>query len=414
MSTPSASAVVARARLDELGFRAVDDFEAAAGHGVAARVEGRNILVGSARFLEERGVDAAGLAGAVARHSQAARTPVAVAIDGQAAGVLAIADPLKPGSGAAVAALTAMGIEVWLLTGDHRATAEAVASQVGIPPDRVLAEVLPGAKAAKVAHLQAAGRRVAMVGDGINDAPALATADVGVAIGGGADVAIEAAGVTLVGGDPRGVVSALVVAGRTMRVIRQNLFWAFAYNILLIPVAMGLLYPTFGITLSPAMAAGAMALSSVSVVANSLRLRRLDVGPEDVRPEGHGLVVRLRDASFLAAIAVVAAGIVTGVLAADRAISSGATQLEVVAKGTAFAPTELHLKAGALALVTLVNEDPVVHDWVVEGVENIDVPTRPGQTATLRFRIDTPGTYRILCTYPGHAAAGMVGSLVVD
>ncbi len=168
---------------------------------------------------------------------------------------------------------------MWLLTGDARTTAEAVAREVGIPAERVIAEVLPAEKDATIERLRGEGRTVAMVGDGINDAPALARADLGVAIGTGADVAIEASDVTLVGGDPRLVASAMALSRATIRVIRQNLFWAFAYNVLLIPVAMGVLYPAFGITLNPAFAAGAMALSSVSVVANSLRLRGVDVRP---------------------------------------------------------------------------------------------------------------------------------------
>ena len=198
---------------------------------------------------------------------------------GVAAGLIAIADPVRPGSAEAVRELRAAGADVWLLTGDARATAEAVAREVGIPPERVLAEVLPADKDATVQRLRAEGRTVAMVGDGINDAPALARADLGVAIGTGADVAIEASDVTLIGGDPRLVASAMALSRATIRVIRQNLFWAFAYNVLLIPVAMGVLYPAFGITLNPAFAAGAMALSSVSVVANSLRLRGVDVRP---------------------------------------------------------------------------------------------------------------------------------------
>jgi Cu+-exporting ATPase len=202
-----------------------------------------------------------------------------VAVEGALAGFIAIADPVKSESGAAVRRLTELGLEAWLVTGDASATAAEVARQVGIPADRVLSDVLPEAKAAAVERLQADGRRVAMVGDGINDAPALAQADLGVAIGTGADVAIEASDVTLVGGDPRLVASAIALSRGTLRVIRQNLFWAFAYNIVLIPVAMGALYPAFGITLNPAIAAGAMALSSVSVVSNSLRLRRLDVTP---------------------------------------------------------------------------------------------------------------------------------------
>jgi Cu+-exporting ATPase len=205
------------------------------------------------------------------------RTPVFVAVDGRAAGLLVIADPVKPEAAEAVAQLTKRGLEAWLVTGDGRATAESVARVVGIAPERVLAEVLPGEKAERVRELQSAGKIVAMVGDGINDAPALAQADLGVAIGTGADVAIEASDVTLVGGDPRLVTSAIALSRRTMRTIRENLAWAFGYNVVLIPVAMGALYPFLGLTLNPALAAGAMAFSSVSVVLNSLRLRGADV-----------------------------------------------------------------------------------------------------------------------------------------
>ena len=272
---PLGAAIVARARIDELGFRPTDGFESMAGHGVTGVVDGRRVAVGSARLMAELGVDIEGIRAAIDGAAGAGRTVAVVAIDGAAAGVLAIADPIKPEAAEAIAGLEAAGIETWLLSGDARATASAVAARVGIPEERVLAEVLPGDKAAMIERLQADGRVVAMVGDGINDAPALAQADVGVAIGTGADVAIEAAGVTLVGGDPRGVAAAVVLSRATMGIVRENLFWAFAYNVILIPVAMGVLVP-FGIALNPALAAGAMALSSVAVVTNSLRLRRVD------------------------------------------------------------------------------------------------------------------------------------------
>ncbi len=202
-----------------------------------------------------------------------------VALDDVLAGVIDVSDAIKPGAAAAVRDLRAAGIEVYLLSGDSRAAAEAVAAEVGI--EHVIAEVLPGEKAAHVEALQREGRRVAMVGDGINDAPALAQADVGIAIGTGTDVAMEASDITLVGGDPRLVAVAIRASEGTLRVIRQNLGWAFGYNVLLIPVAMGLLYPFLGLRLDPILAAAAMAFSSVSVVLNSLRLRNLPLLPPD-------------------------------------------------------------------------------------------------------------------------------------
>ena len=267
---PLAAAILAGAAARDLGRRPVEDFEAIAGRGVRGRVEGRMVLVGTAAFLEAEGVDVGELGSAAGLPSAVSY----VAIDGRAAGLLPTIDEIKPEAGAAVAELQAAGIEVWLVTGDQARTAMTVAAAVGIAPERVMAEVLPAGKAAAVASLQARGLRVAMVGDGINDAPALAQADVGVAIGTGSDVALEASDITLVGGDPRSVAAAIRLSRQTLRVIRQNLAWAFGYNVVLIPVAMGALYPIAGITLNPAMAAGAMALSSVSVVTNSLRLRR--------------------------------------------------------------------------------------------------------------------------------------------
>ena len=278
---PLGAAILARARMDELGFGEVSGFAAIAGAGVEGNVRigqaRRHVLVANRRLMLERGVALAGLETAAADAEATGRTVAYVAIDGAAAGLISLGDPVKATSAAAVRSLTEAGVEVWLVTGDGRATAEAVGRQVGIPPERIEAEALPADKAATVERLQARGLVVAMVGDGINDAPAIAQADLGVAIGTGADVAIEASDVTLIGGDPRAVATAIDLSRATMTVIRQNLFWAFAYNIVLIPVAMGVLYPAFGIALSPALAAGAMALSSVSVVANSLRLRGFEV-----------------------------------------------------------------------------------------------------------------------------------------
>jgi P-type Cu+ transporter len=247
-------------------------FEAVAGHGIAATVEGRAVLLGNRRLMDDRGVDVAALEDRAAALADDGRTPMFVAVDGRAAGLLAVADTLKPEAVEAVGALRALRLDVVMITGDNRRTAEAVARQVGI--ERVLAEVLPEGKEREVRRLQEEGRRVGMVGDGINDAPALARADVGIAIGTGTDVAIEASDVTLIRGDLRGVVAALALSRATLRTVKQNLFWAFVYNTASIPVAAGLLYPFTGWLLSPVLASAAMSLSSVSVVANSLRLRR--------------------------------------------------------------------------------------------------------------------------------------------
>ena len=274
---PLAAAIVARARVDELGFRRIDGFATAVGGGVGATVVGedgrRDVLVGSARWLRDRGADVGLFAEAAAKAAADGRTVAFVVVDGTPAGMVTITDPVREDASAGVAALTRDRIETWLATGDGRATAEAVGRAVGIPPERILADARPADKTALIERLQAQGRTVAMVGDGLNDAPALARADLGVAIGTGADVAIEASDVTLPGGDTRGIARAIELSRSTMTVIRQNLFWAFGYNVLLIPVAMGVLYPGFGITLNPALAAGAMAFSSVAVVLNSLRLR---------------------------------------------------------------------------------------------------------------------------------------------
>jgi len=276
---PLAAAILAGAASNGVDVGRAEDFRSLGGLGVEGRVDGRAVLLGNRTLMDQRGLDIGDLAEQADALADAGQTPVYVAVDDSVAGLLGITDPIKPEAAQAIRELRSRGIDAWLLTGDHRRTALAVARQVGIEADHVMAEVLPGQKADQVKRLQAGGRSVAMVGDGINDAPALAQADLGVAIGTGADVAIEASDVTLVGGDPRLVVSAIDLSRGTLRVIRQNLFLAFAYNVLLIPVAMGVLYPFFGITLDPGLAAGAMALSSVSVVGNSLRLRRMNARP---------------------------------------------------------------------------------------------------------------------------------------
>ncbi len=272
-----AAAIVAGARERGLTVPAAAGFGSVTGQGVHATVAGHPVLVGSARLLAAAGISASALDTAVAELSAQGKTPVLAAIDGEPAGILAVADTVKEDSAAAIAALRRLGVEVVMLTGDNARTAAAIARQTGI--SRVLAEVLPGQKAGEIRRLQAEGRTVAMVGDGINDAPALAAADVGLAIGTGTDVAIEAADITLVSGSLAGVVTAISLSRATMRNIRQNLFFALAYNAIGIPVAAGILYPIAGIRLSPILAAAAMALSSLSVVGNANRLHRYHQAP---------------------------------------------------------------------------------------------------------------------------------------
>jgi P-type Cu+ transporter len=280
---PAGEAIVERARAAGVGTRPITDFRAIAGRGVEGNVDvdgqARRVLVGTRSLLTSEGVELGEAAGEIAGAAQSGAGVALVAVDGRLAGWLTLRDRVKAEAAAAVAEARSAGIDVWLLSGDGRAVTESIAAEVGIAPDRVLAEVLPEDKAAEVTRLRREGRVVAMVGDGINDAPALATADVGIAIGTGADVAIEAADVTLVGGDPRAVAAAIRLSRATMRVVRENLGWAFGYNVVLIPVAMGVLYPVIGVLLNPGLAAGAMALSSVSVVLNSLRLRAVPVRP---------------------------------------------------------------------------------------------------------------------------------------
>ena len=269
---PLGEAIVRRAREENLELLEPRDFHALAGHGIEASVDSKRILLGNLRLMEERKIVLNGLIRKAEDLSRGGKTPMFLAVDEKASGVIAVADTLKENSKEAVDVLHRMGLEVVMLTGDNERTARAIAGQIGI--DRVLAEVLPEKKAEEVKRLQAEGRKVGMVGDGINDAPALAQANVGIAIGTGTDVAIEASDITLIGGDLRGVVTAVALSKATIRNIKQNLFWAFAYNTVLIPVAAGVLFPFFHILMNPIWAAGAMAFSSVTVVSNALRLRR--------------------------------------------------------------------------------------------------------------------------------------------
>jgi Cu+-exporting ATPase len=269
---PLAAAIVAGASLRKLALADASDFRAISGKGVAGKVAGRAVVLGNAAMLEELRIDPSSFGARVEELRRDGQTVMMVALDGRAAGLIGVADPIKASTSEAVRMLHGEGIRIVMLTGDSRATAAVVASKVGV--DEVRAEVLPDAKAAEVRRLQEQGRFVAMAGDGINDAPALAQAQVGIAMGTGTDVAMESAGVTLVRGDLRGIVKALRLSRATMRNIRQNLFFAFIYNSLGVPIAAGVLYPYFGLLLSPIIASAAMSMSSVSVVGNALRLRR--------------------------------------------------------------------------------------------------------------------------------------------
>ncbi|HEX2037775.1 MAG TPA: copper-translocating P-type ATPase, partial [Chloroflexota bacterium] len=314
---PLGEAIVARARELALHLPKAEAFESVTGKGIRASVEGRELLLGNRALMEEVGVRLDGLDARAQELARGGATPMYVAVEGQGAGLIAVADTLKPESREAVEELRALGLEVWMLTGDNRATAEAIAREVGIDPRHVIAEVLPEQKAEQIKALQAAGggKVVAMVGDGINDAPALAQADLGIAIGSGTDVALAASDVTLIGADLRNIVTAIALSRKTVAVIKQGLFWAFAYNVLLIPVAMGALYPFTGVLLDPVLAAAAMAMSSVAVVTNALRLRgftRPASAKAILRPS---LRSRLGDAAYLAGVAVLSLAVGAGLTA---------------------------------------------------------------------------------------------------
>lgn len=416
---PLGQAVVDLARARDLDLTEdVEEFQAITGRGVSARVGGARVLIGSSRLLVEDGISTAVLEDRANALAATGKTPVLLAVDGRPAGLIAIADTIKPESRQALSQLKALGLEVWMLTGDNERTARAVAASLGI--ENVLAEVLPGDKADKISELQAAGKSVAMVGDGVNDAPALAQADLGIAIGTGADVAIEASDVTLVGGDPRAIVAAIALSRKTIGVIKSNLFWAFAYNVVLIPVAAGGLYFLTGDLLNPGLAAAAMALSSVSVVTNSLRLRRFKV-PEKAQEIAHpSPAARALDYGYLIGIAALAAFLAIGGFLWTKSAEAATPAVRISAKqangALAFDPAELRLSArpGDTVRVVFTNDDTAPHDWRVEGIPNGDIPIlRPGQTFSLLLRIYDEGTFEYICSVPGHAELGMKGTLVI-
>ncbi|HHG5796124.1 TPA: heavy metal translocating P-type ATPase, partial [Pseudomonas aeruginosa] len=269
---PIARAIVESAVEGGIALPTMTDFDSVTGMGVRATVDGARVEVGADRFMRELGLDVSGFARTAERLGNEGKSPLYAAIDGRLAAIIAVADPIKSSTPAAIAALHQLGLKVAMITGDNARTAQAIAKQLGI--DEVVAEVLPEGKVEAVRRLKATHGQIAYVGDGINDAPALAEADVGLAIGTGTDVAVESADVVLMSGNLQGVPNAIALSKATIGNIRQNLFWAFGYNTALIPVAAGVLYPAYGVLLSPIFAAGAMALSSVFVLGNALRLRR--------------------------------------------------------------------------------------------------------------------------------------------
>ncbi|KQV69609.1 ATPase P [Nocardioides sp. Root122] len=313
---PLAQAIVDRARDTGTELAEVTSFDAVPGHGIDAVVEGRRVRVGNLALMGLAGTDVAELEEVAARAAERGETPMYVAVDDEAAAVISVADTVKPESAEAIAQLEALGLEVWMITGDNAATAQAVAAQVGVR--HVMAEVLPADKAAQVARLQAEGHVVAMAGDGINDAGALAQAEVGIAIGTGADVAIAASDITLIGGDLRSIVSAIALSRRTVTTMRQGLVWAFGYNVLLIPVAAGALYAWDGLLLDPVLASAAMVMSSVSVLSNALRLRRFRRPGSVAEILSPPLRHRVGQYAYLAGVATVALAIGGGLTAVSR------------------------------------------------------------------------------------------------
>jgi Cu+-exporting ATPase len=442
---PLGEAIVSHARELGLSLPKAEHFQAFEGRGIQARIDGREVLLGNAPLLAGYGIDLDGLGERAAALAATGATPMFVAVGDRPVGLIAVADTLRPESKIAVEQLKALGLEVWMLTGDNRATANAIAREAGI--DQVLAEVLPNEKADKVKALQAEDKIVAMVGDGINDAPALAQADLGIAIGTGTDVAMAASDITLIGADLRNIVTGIALSRKTVGVIKQGLFWAFAYNVVLIPVAMGLFYPLFGVLLNPVLAAAAMAMSSVSVVTNALRLRRFKQ-PESAEAILHPpLRERVAEYAYLVGIALVALAIGAAALyfarsemgsAAPMPTQTVTTQpvsrtIQVETTDTLrFVPDQLDVRVGETIAFDIRNAGNLPHEFFIgtpaEQQEHeremasgapmhaepgqIDVPA--GKTVRLVYTFNDPGTLEYGCHVPGHYPAGMRGTITIS
>jgi Cu+-exporting ATPase len=444
---PLGEAIVAAARERELALSTAENFGAIHGQGVAAVVDGREIRLGNTRLMEQSAIGLNGLAECADELANNGVSPLFVAVNRDVAGVIGVADTIKAEAQEVVEQLRALGLEIWMITGDNRPTAEAIARNAGIEPEHVLADVLPAQKAEKIQELQAQGKVVAMVGDGINDAPALTRADMGIAIGTGADVAMAASDITLIGGDLRSIVSAIALSRQTVGAIKQGLFWAFSYNVILLPVAVGALYPIFHVLLNPMFAAAAMAMSSVSVVTNALRLRGFR-RPASVAEILHpSLRARVGEYAYLVAIGVVALAVGAVALTAtaggsDMAVASigGAHQPDRTVKLVAvdqlrFEPGAITAHIGETIAFQITNTGTLDHEFVVDdealqqqhememvsgqsmamggaSADSVDVP--PGQTATLLYTFTKRGMLIYGCHVPGHYSAGMRGTITVE